>query len=208
MPSEILHDFILLFAVIDPIGSLPIFLTVTRRFSTEQKTRTALKAVIYSATIIITFLLIGQALLHTIGIHLGAFQIAGGIVLFLYGLQMIFRPELEEQDSGYQEPGHDVAVFPLAIPSLASPGALTAIIILTDNRIHTIQEQAITALLMCLVLALAFLIFRLAPHIYKLLGENGTAVLVRVMGLIVTALAVEICVEGLASLGWLSLPPG
>ncbi|WP_281648602.1 MarC family protein [Parendozoicomonas sp. Alg238-R29] len=207
MPSELLHDFVLLFAVIDPIGSLPIFLTVTRKFTNAKKTSTALKAVTYSALIIFAFLLTGQALLHTIGIRLGAFQIAGGLVLFLYGLKMIFHPELEEQDSGYQEPGHDVAVFPLAVPSLASPGALTAIIILTDNRTHTFQEQAITALLMCTVLILTYMIFRLAPHIYKLLGENGTAVLVRIMGLIVTALAVEICIEGLASLQWLPLPP-
>ncbi|MCL6268980.1 MarC family protein [Sansalvadorimonas sp. 2012CJ34-2] len=207
MYAEIIHDFVLLFAVIDPIGSLPIFLTVTRRFSPERKAQTALKAVLYSAAIITLFLVAGQIILHAIGIHLGAFQIAGGAVLFLFGIQMIFHPEQEEQEASHQEPGHDVAVFPLAVPSLASPGALTAIIILTDNRIHTIKDQAFTAFLMCLVMVLTYLIFRSAPHIYKILGENGSAVLVRVMGLIVTALAVEICIEGLAALEWVPLPP-
>ena len=207
MSSGLIHDFILLFAVIDPIGSLPMFLSLTRHYSPEKKSRTALKAALYSATILGTFLLVGQALLHAVGIRLGAFQIAGGLVLFLYGLQMIFKPEQEEFPGGHKEAGHDVAVFPLAIPSLASPGALTAIIILTDNRLHPPIDQTITALLMLLVLMIAWILFRLAPQIYKLLGDNGTAILVRVMGLMVTALAVEICIEGLASLQWLTLPP-
>ncbi|CAM3553912.1 MarC family protein [Parendozoicomonas haliclonae] len=207
MLSNIAHDFILLFAVIDPVGSLPLFLSVTRRYSPEKKAAIALRAAFYSALIMLGFLLVGQMLLHAIGIRLGAFQIAGGIVLFLFGLQMIFKPEQEEYTGGHSEPGHDVAVFPLAIPSLASPGALTAIIILTDNRLHPPIEQSITALLMLMVLLFAWLLMRAADRIFKLLGENGTAVLVRVMGLLVTALAVEICIEGLASLHWLTLPP-
>ena len=206
MSPEQISNFLLLFAVIDPIGSIPLFLSVTRHFSQAQKSITALKAVLYSGLILGVFLLIGQQVLSAIGIRLGAFQIAGGLVLFLFGVQMILKPEQEEFGGGY-ESGHDVAVFPLAIPSLANPGALTAIIILTDHRQHSYSEQLFTGVQVLVILIITWILFRLAHYIYKVLGVNGTNVLVRIIGLLITALSVEICIEGLATLGWLPLPP-
>ncbi len=152
------------------------------------------------------FLLLGQLLLKTMGIRLGAFQIAGGLILFLFGLQMIFKPEVEESE-GHKEAGRDIAVFPMSIPSLASPGAITAIVVLTDNNYHNLPDQlAITGILL-VVLTIAYLMLRMARKPYALLGDNGTAILVRVMGLILSALAMETVVEGISNVFGIVLKP-
>ena len=205
-PQELLHDFFLLFAVIDPIGSVPLFLSLTTRYSAYEQKHIARRSALYSFVILLGFLLVGQILLKTMGIRLGAFQIAGGVILFLFGLQMVFKPELEEVER-HKESGHDIAVFPLAIPSLASPGAITAIVVLTDNYHHDYLDQLMVCGLLLIVLLIAYLMLRIARSLYNLLGENGTAILVRVMGLMLSALAVETVVEGISNIFGVTLRP-
>ena len=197
--QQLIHDFILLFAVIDPIGSLLLFLAITGGYSVKDRNKVALRAIMYSGVIMLAFLVIGQFLLGAMGIRLVSFQIAGGVILFLFGLKMIFGEDVSHSHDR-AEPGHDIAVFPLAVPSMASPGALTAVVVLTDNRLYGVKEQALTALVLTSVLLLTYLLFKMASTFHRWLGDAGSAILIRVMGMILAALAVEIIIQGISGL--------
>ena len=197
--QQIIHDFVLLFAVIDPIGTLLLFLAVTGGFSRKDRNRVALRAILYSGGVMLLFLVVGQMLLGAMGIRLVSFQIAGGIILFLFGLKMIFGQDVSHSHDR-AEPGHDIAVFPLAIPSMASPGAITAVVVLTDNRRYGFEEQAITAAVLVGVLIITYVLLRMANFLHHWLGDSGSVILIRVMGMILSALAVEIVIQGIAGL--------
>ena len=197
--QQLIHDFILLFAVIDPIGTLLLFLSITGGYSSRDRKNIALRASLYSGGILLLFVVVGQILLTAMGIRLVSFQIAGGIILFLFGLKMIFGEDVSHSHDR-AEPGHDIAVFPLAIPSMASPGALTAVVILTDNRKFSIDDQVVTSLILVSVIVITYLLLLAANFIHKWLGDSGSAILIRVMGMILGALAVEIVIQGIAGL--------
>ena len=197
--QQIIHDFVLLFAVIDPIGTLLLFLAVTGGFSRKDRNKVALRAILYSGGVMLVFLVIGQMLLGAMGIRLVSFQIAGGIILFLFGLKMIFGEDVSHSHDR-AEPGHDIAVFPLAIPSMASPGAITAVVVLTDNRRYGFDEQAVTAMVLVSVLFMTYVLLRMANLLHHWLGDSGSAILIRVMGMILAALAVEIVIQGITGL--------
>lgn len=197
--QQIIHDFVLLFAVIDPIGTLLLFLAVTGGFSQKDLKRVALRAILYSGGVMLLFLVVGQMLLGAMGIRLVSFQIAGGIILFLFGLKMIFGQDVSHSHDR-AEPGHDIAVFPLAIPSMASPGAITAVVVVTDNRRYGFEEQAVTAMVLVGVLIITYVLLRMANFLHHWLGDSGSAILIRVMGMILAALAVEIVIQGIAGL--------
>lgn len=192
-------EFLLLIATIDPIGTLSIFVGVTRRSAKEDRPRIALKATLIGGAVLLAFLILGQFILGALNIRLESFQLAGGIILFLLGLQMVFGvgPAVEPPKP---EAGHDVAVFPLAIPSIASPGSILAIVILTDNHRYTILEQGVTALILAVVLGLTYVLMLLANPIHRLIGDTGGMIIVKVMGLLLCALAAENCVDALQTL--------
>ncbi|QDU43327.1 hypothetical protein Mal52_17990 [Symmachiella dynata] len=195
MSEKLIRDFMMLWATIDPIGTLSLFLGVTAAYSAQQRKSIALRCIAYSAIILLATIIVGQLLLDAMGISLPSFQIAGSAILFLFGLQMIFgsaAPKKTEED----EP-HDVAVFPLAIPSIASPGAIMAVTLATDNDQFEIVEQAATAVTMLLVLAITGAMLLAAERIHRAIGNNGAAILVRVMGMILAALATESLIEGI-----------
>ena len=149
----ILEDLIGLWVVIDPIGTIPVFIAVTKNLTAEQRRNTAIKAIAFAALILLFFLGAGQLLLEALEIPLVSFQITGGIILFMFALTMIFgdsKPQQEEQLE--VEDGIDCAVFPLAIPSIASPGAMLAVVVLTDNDRFDLYNQIVTASAMMLVL--------------------------------------------------------
>ena len=190
MTDKLIRDALILWATIDPIGTLAIFASITGGLTEAARRRTALKAVLYAGGILVGAVIIGQVLLTAMGIRLVSLQVAGGIILFLFGLKMVFGTPLM-QGSTQGEPGHDIAVFPLAVPSIATPGALMAVIILTDNHVYPIQVQLATTGVMLLVLLATFL-FMLA-----VIGQNGSAILVRVMGMLLAALSIELVMEAL-----------
>src|SRR5262249_2694863 len=136
--NELLFDFVTLWVTIDPVGTLPLYLSVTKNLPSLERRRAAYRATVIAMCIMAGFLFFGQLVLDKMHIELLSFQIAGGIVLFLFSLTMIF-----ERPSGNEPPpehGHDVAVFPLAMPSIATPGALLAVVVLTDNNTHSVVE--------------------------------------------------------------------
>ena len=200
--NVLVENFLTFFTTIDPIGTLTIFIGVTAAAKPQDRNRIAIRAVVYSAVILLAFVVLGQLFLNSIGIRLAAFELAGGIIFFLFGLQMVFGTGVAVADSK-EETGRDVAVFPIAVPSIASPGSILAAVVLTDNRNFSFYEQLLTAGVMLSVLALTLLLLLQANRIYAWLGQAGSPLVVRIMGMILAAIAVEMVLEALAEL----LPP-
>src|SRR6266567_4757292 len=130
---KISKDFATIWTTIDPIGNVAIFAGLTASLTCAERRRTALRASVYAAVILVVAVVAGQIILDAIGIHLRSLKVAGGIILFLFGLQMLFGRV--DAKAGAPEPGRDLAVFPLAVPSIAGPGAMMAVILLTDNDV-------------------------------------------------------------------------
>ena len=205
MEEKLIRDALMLWATIDPIGTLAIFASVTAALTPGQRRKTALKATVYSALILLGSIVIGQILLSALGIDLLSLQVAGGAILFLFALQMIFGSKMDEQ-GGDTSSQHDLAVFPLAVPSIASPGAIMAVIVLTDNNLHDIPEQLATAGVLIGVLIVTFLLMLASTRILRVIGSNGAAILIRVMGLILAALSVQLVFEALEIGNWITTP--
>ena len=197
MFDSLVVQFVVLWAVIDPIGSIPVYLTKTVGLSVEDSRKIALKAVMISAGILIFFLIAGQALLEAMRIPLTAFQIAGGLVLLLFALTMIFGEGKPEQEIRLSSNLNELAVYPLAVPSIASPGAMMAIVLLTDNHRFNLFDQTMTTLIMLSVLLITYLLFLAANRIQRWIGNTGAAVISRVMGLILAAVAINNMLVGI-----------
>lgn len=202
----IFRELITLFVVIDPIGSIPVFLFATTAVPPELRNRFAVRAVVIAAIVLLAFLLGGQFVLEALGLQLGTFQIAGGIVLFLFALSMIFGESKPASEISASQRDHMAgAVFPMAMPSIASPGAMLAVVILTDNHRHSLTEQAVTAGLLMLVLAITLVLLLAAVRIQRLIGETGASVISRVMGIVLATIAVDAVLAGLDTLGVLNV---
>jgi len=188
--DRLVSDFLMFVATIDPVGTLALFVGLTAGLAPAQRNRVAFRAIAYAAVILVAFIGVGQVLLGSLGIRLEAFQLAGGIIFFLFGVQMVFGVGAGAAGTA-PEPGHDVAVFPLAVPSIASPGSILAAVVLTDNRQFSLLDQAMTTGLLLAVLALTLVFLLLANRIYAWIGNAGAMLMVKVLGLILAALAVE-----------------
>lgn len=201
-------ELITLFVVIDPIGSIPVFLFAVQNVPQRLHFRFALHAVVIAALVLMAFLVGGQFLLETLGLRLGSFQIAGGVILFLFAMSMIFGESKPAREIEEAERDHLAgAVFPLAMPSIASPGAMLAIVILTDNHTETIKDQAVTASLLILILVLTFLLLLGATFVHRIIGNTGASVISRVMGIVLATIAVDSILGGFDALGVLDVAP-
>ena len=206
MTEKFIQDALILWTTIDPIGTLAIFTAITGKLDAKQRKKTAWKAILYSAAILLGAIVIGQVLLSSMGIRLISLQVAGGIILFLFGLQMVFGSGVTNVPTA-EEPGHDIAVFPLAVPSIATPGAILAVILLTDNHLYSIPIQATTAAILLGILAVTLVCMLAATPILKVIGMNGASILVRVMGMILAALSTEFVMEALRVPQWMGDTP-
>lgn len=200
MIQKIVRDFAMIWTTIDPIGNVAIFAALTGSFTATQRAGIARRASIYAAVILVVAVVLGQIILDAVGVRMLSLQVAGGIILFLFAVKMLFG----EMDEGAPsaDPNRDLAVFPLAVPSIAGPGAIMAVIILTDNDVYTVPQQAQTAAVLLVVLALNYLFLRLSDPILKVIGKQGAAVLIRVMGILLASLAVEIVMKALSIGDW------
>ena len=195
--QEIFGNLVLLFAVIDPIGTVPVFISATNGRTEAERRHIARIAAVAAAGILLFFTFVGEFVLNAMDVPLLAFQISGGIVLFLFALTMIFgesKPESEEQDIRTSQ---DVAIFPLATPSIASPGAMMAVVLLTQNDLHSFDDQLITAGLMLAVVAAAYVLMRCAGSIARSIGSGGASIISRVMGMILASVAATEVLEGI-----------
>jgi multiple antibiotic resistance protein len=196
--NTLFEEFVTIWVVVDPIGTIPVFLAVTGGIEGSMRNRVAIRAILVAAGILVFFIVCGQLLIEALGISLVSFQISGGIVLFLFALTMIFGPskpqsELSEGVTGDQ----DVAIFPLAVPSVAGPGAMLAVVLLTDNHRYSLGQQALTTTVMLVVLAITMALLLLANPIHRLIRESGASIVSRVMGMILAAVAADNILEGI-----------
>jgi multiple antibiotic resistance protein len=200
MFEKIIRDFMTIWTTVDPITNLALFASLTAAMHRSERRRIAWRASIYAAIILVVAVVIGQILLDAMGIRLRSLQVAGGCILFVFGLQMVFG--WINQSGASVEKGRDLAVFPLAVPAIAGPGAITAIILLTDNDVFSVPERAETGIVLLVVLALNYILLLLSDTILRIIGQQGAAVLTRVMGIILTALSVEFVLTGLSIGNW------
>lgn len=194
------NAFVTLLVVVDPLGLAPIFAALTRGFSEKSKRESAIRGTLLGSGILFLFALAGDVLLKTLGIGLPAFRIAGGLLRFLLALDMIFaRPSgmrastvRQQREESYQQ---DIPVFPLAIPLLAGPGAITTVLLYTGGSDAAQVAAFVFVLLVVLLLTLASLL--LAPRVMCPFGDTGANVLSRVLGVLLAALAVQFVLDGL-----------
>ncbi|PIB30013.1 MarC family transcriptional regulator [Maribacter sp. 4U21] len=195
--TEIFTTILFLIAVIDPLGSVPVYLEATKHFDKAHKKKIAIRASIVAFFILLFFIVIGQLILEGMDISLDAFQISGGVILFLFALTMIFgdgKPETEKHlISDYKH----VTIFPVAIPSIASPGAIMAVVLMTDNHVYGIEQQALTTALVLVVIGLTSLLLLAANYVQEKIGEYGITVISKIMGLILASYAVQSILSGL-----------
>ena len=194
--QDLISKFVVLWAVIDPIGTVPVFISATCERTAAERRRIALVASLAAAGILLFFIVLGEPILLAMGVPLLAFRIAGGIVLFLFAITMIFGESKPEGETKMLRSEQDTAIFPLATPSIASPGAMMAVVILTENQVNSLLDQATTAVIMLLVILITCGLMLIAEKISRLIGSGGASIASRVMGLILASVAATHVLEG------------
>jgi multiple antibiotic resistance protein len=194
---DLLSVFIFFFAVIDPIGTVPVFIAVTSRYDQATKRRIALIAFLVASGVLLFFMIAGELILSGMSIPLSAFQIAGGIILFLFALNMIFGESKPDEELKLIDDHRETAIFPLAVPSIAGPGAMLAAVLMTQKSKFSIMEQFQTAAVMLSVLLITFLLMLLAGWIDRFIGKSGASVVSRIMGVILASVATTNILSGL-----------
>lgn len=195
--STLIAAFVTLFVIIDPPGLTPIFIALTQGMKPAQRRTVALRACLIAAALMLVFLFLGETVLGFIGISMPAFRIAGGILLFLTALEMLFqkRQERREQASSLEEPD-DPSVFPLALPLIVGPGTITTLILLTSQANGAADMATIIAVAFSVLLCV-FLAFLAAPPIERALGKTGINIVTRVLGMLLAALATQFVIDGI-----------
>ena len=198
----IVNSFVVLFVVLDPVGVAPIFAALTHGNTNEYCRKMAIKGVFISAGILIVFAFVGQFLLNSLGITLNAFRIAGGLFLLLLSIDMVFARQsglrsTTTRENLEAEHKADISVFPLAIPLIAGPGAITTMMLLMGEATNHLSWviSLIVVLLFVLLLVLSTLLT--ARRIIALFGETGSNVISRVLGILLAALAVQYMIDGI-----------
>jgi multiple antibiotic resistance protein len=191
-PNDLLYEFVTLFVVLDPIASLPVFVAVATGLTRRQSLLVAFYALGVSFLVLLFFILAGQHLLGALKIPMASFQLAGSLVLLLFGLKMVLGKVTEE--AAEVAAGASLlerAIYPLAVPSVAGAGAILTVVLLTDNKVRSITEQATTTGILVLCLTILFVLFALSAAIFRLLGRPGIEIVSRVFGLILASIAVN-----------------
>ncbi|MCV2877956.1 MarC family protein [Sedimentimonas flavescens] len=202
MPSaEYVTAFVTLFVVMDPIGLAPLFIALTQGMSARARFGVGLRAVTIAAILLTLFGLFGDKILVGIGISMPAFRIAGGVLLFLTALDMLFERRTQRREGHQAEPEHDPSVFPLATPLIAGPGAMATMILLAGAPGADTTHIVLVHLVMLAVLSCTFTLFVLASPLERLLGRTGTMVVTRLLGMLLAALAIQFILDGLIGAG-------
>ncbi|KZS41944.1 MarC family transcriptional regulator [Aquimarina aggregata] len=197
--TEIITTFFFLIAVIDPLGSVPVYLEATKEFDKIHKKKIAIRASSIAFMILLFFIVIGQLILEGMSVSLDAFQISGGVILFLFALTMIFGDGKPAKEKSQITDYKHVTIFPVAIPSIASPGAIMAVVLLTDNHVYSIEQQVITTFLVLIVISLTTLILLGANLVQEKIGSYGITVISKIMGLILASYAVQSILSGISN---------
>ncbi len=195
--KELINTALLLIAVVDPLGSIPVFLEATKQFNKAEKKKIAINASLIAFFVLLFFIVVGQLILEGMDITLEAFQISGGVILFLFALTMIFGEGKPSSEKKLITDYKHVTVFPVAIPSIASPGAIMGVVLLTDNHTYSLTQQITTSALMLGVVAATCLLLISSYAIQKRIGDIGITIISKVMGLILAAYAAQNILSGI-----------
>ncbi len=192
-----------LLVTLDPPGLAPVFLALTAGMTRNQRSQVALRGSIIAFGILAVFALFGLAILNLLGISLGAFRIAGGLLLFWIAFEMIFekRQERKEKTSEIaitKDHLHNLAVFPLALPLIAGPGAISATVLLAGSMKTTV-EMVVLILILAFAMALVYAALIVSERMDRFLGNTGRAILTRLLGVLLAALSVQFVVDGIKS---------
>lgn len=206
MPSydSIFSAFLTILVTIDPPGLAPLFLALTRGMTREQRTQVSVRATTIASAIMILFAIVGAVVLSGLGITLPAFRVAGGLLLFYIAFEMVFerRQDRKEKSADMaitRDQIQDIAAFPLAIPLIAGPGALSATVLLSGSFQGIAAKSALVGIIL-VCLGLTYLVFVLAERIDRFLGQTGRTILTRLLGVILAALAVQFVADGIKAL--------
>ena len=194
--------FVALFVIIDPVGLTPLFASLTQGQSAKARFKIATRALVISFFLLTLFGLIGDSILTFLGISMSAFRIAGGMLLFLTALEMLFakRTKRREENTSASdfEDREDPSVFPLATPLIAGPGSFTTMILLMDQT-SSFQDMIMVELVMLSVLVIAMACFAVTSTLEKLLGPTGINVVTKIMGMLLAALSVQFVLDGITA---------
>jgi len=202
MNSELLSfallSFTSFFSLINPLGTMPVFMSMTADLTTEERTRTARKASVVAFFTIIAFALTGQVLFNFFGISVHSLRIVGGVIFFIMGMDMLKARlgQVKIKDDEVKKYITDISITPLAIPMICGPGAITNAILLMEDA-ETVALKAVLLGSITLIILLTFVTLYSASRLIKMLGETGINVMMRIMGLIVMVIAVEFFFSGL-----------
>ena len=192
--------FVTFFVVIDPPGCAPIFASLTSGAPASHRRAMAIRSVVVASSILFVFAIFGEAFLGALGVSLDAFRIAGGIMLFLIALDMVFEKRTERRENRAQDvmaqEHEDISVFPMGIPMIAGPGSIASAMLLTA-RANGPGESAIVLGALVTVLLLTMLCLLVAGPLMKLLGYRLEAMITRVLGVILAALAAQFVIDGI-----------
>ena len=193
--------FITLLVIIDPPGCAPIFASLTSGTAAAQRRMMAIRSVAVAWGILMFFALLGEPLLRTLGISLSAFRLAGGIMLFMIALDMVFERRTERREKRAKEieespEDEDISVFPMAIPMIAGPGSIATIMLLTARAEGTLEGLVVLAAMTAVIL-LTLVALLMAGPLMKLVGAKLEAMITRILGVILAALAVQFVLDGL-----------
>ena len=214
--SGIVTTFIAIFIVVDPFGIVPFFISLTAGFDARRRRRTIVKASLIAFVVLALFIFAGSAILRFLGIQPGSFYIAGGILLFLVSIDLLFgkpgRTKTSSPDTGQaarlpEAERDDVSIFPLAVPMLAGPGTITTILLYVSAGRGAVE---ITVLTVCVAIALAcaMLTMSLSATFLRVLGRTGVSVIERIMGILLSGLSVQFVYDGIVRLGLRSASGG
>ena len=202
MYEAFIAAFISLFVIVDPVGIAPVFAGMTQNATESHKHKMAIKGTLIGTLILIFFALVGKPFLEALGISMNGLRVAGGIMLFIIALEMVFEKRAERKQESAEkldEYFEDISVFPVALPLLAGPGAIATIMLTMTTYEHDIMAQGAVLLALVLVMLITLVIFFMAGRVMDLLGPTVNAVLTRLLGVILAALAAQFVLDGLSN---------
>ncbi|WP_204114628.1 MarC family protein [Shimia biformata] len=202
--SFLITAFVTLFVIIDPIGLMPLFVALTQGASVAERRSIALRSCATALALLTVFTFFGESVLGFVGISMPAFRIAGGVLLFLTALDMLFeRRTKRREDQAEEEETPDPSIFPLALPLIAGPGSIATVILLAGQNpslMGSVMVLGVAAAVLLVVLAF----FLLAPMLERLLGRTGINIATRLLGMLLAALAVQFILTGLRDFGFVA----
>lgn len=202
MVRTLAYYFTALVVILDPVGTAALFAGLTRDTGAQYRRRMALRGVAIAASVLLVFAFAGEFILRALSVSLPAFRIAGGALLFLLAIDMLFARQtgfraLTRSEAEEAGESADISVFPVAIPLIAGPGALTTMVLLMGRAEQEAPGPAGVILVLVAVLAITLVLLLLASRVVKLLGTTGVNVITRVLGILLAAIAMQLVLDGI-----------